>query len=116
MAAAAALAVAAAAAFAQPPADTLSAFEREARQAAPSFAGFSAARGERFFRSTHGGEWSCSTCHTDNPLRPGKHARTAKAIEPLAPAANTARFNDPAKVEKWFRRNCHDVLNRDCTP
>jgi hypothetical protein len=22
----------------------------------------------------------------------------------------------PAKVDKWFRRNCNDVLKRECTP
>jgi hypothetical protein len=40
---------------------------------------------------------------------------TGKAIEPLAPAANPKRFTNPAKVEKWFRRNCNDVLDRACT-
>ena len=24
-------------------------------------------------------------------------------------------FSDPAKVEKWFRRNCNDVAGRECT-
>ena len=24
-------------------------------------------------------------------------------------------FSDAAKVEKWFKRNCGDVLNRACT-
>ena len=23
---------------------------------------------------------------------------------------------DPAKVEKWFRRNCNDVASRACSP
>jgi hypothetical protein len=41
---------------------------------------------------------------------------TGKDIAPLAPAANPKRFTDPAKVEKWFRRNCNDVLHRACTP
>ena len=40
----------------------------------------------------------------------------AKAIAPLAPSANAERFADAAKVEKWFRRNCNDVLGRTCTP
>jgi hypothetical protein len=30
--------------------------------------------------------------------------------------ANRERFTDPAKVEKWFKRNCKEVLNRVCTP
>ena len=45
-----------------------------------------------------------------------KYAKTGKAIAPLAPAANAERFTDAAKVEKWFRRNCNDVLGRACTP
>jgi cytochrome c peroxidase len=100
---------------AQTAADMLAAFEREARQARTPFDGFSAQRGEQFFRSTHGGDWTCATCHTESPLRVGKHARTGKAIQPLAPAANRARFADAAKVEKWFKRNCNDVLSRACT-
>ena len=76
---------------------------------------FSAQRGERFFKATHGSDWSCASCHTQNPLTPGKHAKTGKAIAPLAPAANPKRFTDAAAVEKWFRRNCNDVLGRACT-
>jgi mono/diheme cytochrome c family protein len=75
----------------------------------------SAQRGERFFKATHGNDWSCASCHTENPLAPGKHAKTGKAIAPLAPAANPKRFTDAAAVEKWFRRNCNDVLGRACT-
>ncbi len=47
---------------------------------------------------------------------PGKHAKTGKLIKALAPAANADRFTDAAKVEKWFKRNCNDVLDRACTP
>lgn len=46
----------------------------------------------------------------------GKHSVTGKPIDPLAPAANPERFTNPAKVEKWFKRNCKDVLKRECTP
>lgn len=49
------------------------------------------------------------------PTTPGRHASTGKTIAPLAPAANPERFTDTAKVEKWFRRNCKDVLSRECT-
>jgi hypothetical protein len=45
----------------------------------------------------------------------GKHASTGKQIGPLAPAFNTERFTDTAKTEKWFRRNCNDVIGRECT-
>ncbi len=78
----------------------------------------SAARGEKFFfakRAHSNGETvSCTTCHTDNPKATGK-TRANKAIEPIAPIANKERFTDPAKVEKWFKRNCKDVLERACT-
>lgn len=103
-------------AIAQTPAQMLKEFEREARQTDSAFQAFSAARGETFFRTPHGGEWSCANCHTDQPVRPGRHARTGKSIAPLAPGANPRRFTDPAKVEKWFKRNCNDVLSRPCTP
>ena len=101
--------------LAQPPEQTLADLKATA-QIEPGFKGFSAARGEQFFKSTHGGDWSCSTCHTQNPAAQGKHTKTDKPIKPLAPAANADRFTDPAKVEKWFKRNCNDVLNRACTP
>ena len=100
---------------AQTPQDLQRGYEAAARAEAPGFSGFSAQRGEAFFQSTHGGDWSCSTCHTRDPLAPGKHTVTGKNISPLAPAANPGRFIDAAKVEKWFRRNCGDVLRRDCT-
>ena len=25
------------------------------------------------------------------------------------------RYGDPAKVEKWFKRNCTEVLGRECS-
>jgi len=98
------------------PADFLRAFEAAARQEQTGFAGFSAARGAAFFTSTHGREWSCAACHTRNPAMEGRHAKTDKPIAPLAPAANAERFARADKVEKWFRRNCNDVLGRACTP
>ena len=75
----------------------------------------SAERGRSFFTTRQGREWSCSTCHGEAPVKAGKHASTGKAIQPLAPAANAERFTDPAKVEKWFRRNCNDVVGRECS-
>lgn len=30
----------------------------------------------------------------------------------MAPAANPTAFTDSAKIDKWFRRNCKDVLQR----
>jgi len=86
----------------------------EARAADASFQGFSAQRGEAFYRARQG-DWSCATCHSDQPASGGRHAVTHKAILPLAPSSNPERFTDPYKVEKWFKRNCNDVLNRACT-
>jgi hypothetical protein len=73
-----------------------------------------AARGAQLFTTRHGREWSCASCHGTPPVQAGKHAATGKPIEALAPAANPDRFTDPARTEKWFRRNCNDVLGREC--
>jgi hypothetical protein len=72
-------------------------------------------RGRQLFTSRHGREWSCSSCHGTVPTQAGKHASTGKPIAPLAPAFNPARFVDAAKTEKWFRRNCNDVVGRECS-
>ena len=102
-------------ALARTPTDEQKRFEAEARAADSRFSGFSAQRGEAFFKSTHGGDWSCASCHTGNPLAAGRHAKTGKPLAPLAPGANAERFTDTAAVDKWFRRNCNDVLGRPCT-
>jgi hypothetical protein len=73
------------------------------------------ARGEQFFNTKHGKEWSCASCHENPPNHDTKHIVTGKVIKPLAPSANPARFTDEVKAEKWFKRNCNDVLGRDCT-
>ena len=90
-------------------------------EAATQQAGFSASakRGETLFRqrfAINDRMPACTSCHTDNPLNAGQHAITGKAVKPLAVAANGARFSDPAKVEKWFGRNCKEVVGRVCTP
>ncbi|MBK6726463.1 MAG: DUF1924 domain-containing protein [Xanthomonadales bacterium] len=85
-----------------------------ARQAGAKAKG-DANRGMQLFTQRHGSDWSCSSCHGDRPVVPGRHASTGKTIAPLAPTANPQRFTDPAKVEKWFRRNCNDVLGRECS-
>jgi hypothetical protein len=73
------------------------------------------ARGQQFFTTRHGREWSCSTCHGAVPTQTGKHASTGKPIDAMAPAFNPKRFTDAAKTEKWFRRNCNDIVGRECT-
>lgn len=97
------------AALAATPAEQLAAYSAQAGQPAQP------ARGETFFNNKHGKDWSCSSCHTATPTGAGKHASTSKEISPMAPAANSQRFTDTAKTEKWFRRNCNDVVGRECT-
>lgn len=74
-----------------------------------------AQRGEKLFNSKHGGEWSCASCHGTPPTRTGQHANTGKTIPPLAPAFNNNSLTSTAKTDKWFRRNCKDVLSRECS-
>ena len=57
-----ATALSSALAIAQTPAQMLKEVEREARRTDSAFQAFSATRGERFFRTPHGGEWSCASC------------------------------------------------------
>lgn len=97
-------------AHAATPAEQLAAYTAQAGAAAQP------QRGQQFFSSRHGKDWSCASCHTDTASTEGKHASTGKPIAPLAPAFNPERFTDAAKTEKWFRRNCNDVLGRVCTP
>lgn len=92
-----------------------------AAEAAARQVGFapSAKRGETFFHQRFANNDkmpACTSCHTDSPLNAGQHAITGKSIRPLAVVANPERFADPAKVEKWFGRNCKEVVGRDCTP
>jgi hypothetical protein len=103
-------------ASAQTPDEILTAIKTDAKNSNAAFKEFSAERGANFFKQKHANELSCVSCHTDNPAAAGKHAKTGKIIKALAPAANAERFTDTAKVEKWFKRNCNDVLDRVCTP
>ena len=47
--------------------------------------------------------------------RLGRPSEKGETIAPLAPTANAERFTRPDKVEKWFKRNCNEVLGRPCT-
>jgi hypothetical protein len=91
------------------PQELLTGYEAKASKAVPS-------RGETFFNTTHGKEWRCASCHETPPNHDTKHIVTGKIIKPLSPNSNPARFTDQAKVEKWFKRNCNDVLGRECEP
>lgn len=89
-----------------------------ARAADPAFAGFSAERGRAFWAARHqaGKDQtpSCAACHGATPRAAGQ-TRAGKPIEPMAASLTPARFTDPAKVAKWFQRNCEGVLGRACT-
>lgn len=74
-----------------------------------------AERGRIFFVSKHGKDLSCASCHGETPMAAGKHASTGKTIAPLAPAANPDALTDTARINKWLKRNCNDVLSRECS-
>lgn len=100
---------------AAPASAATTAAEQMTSYAAQAGSSAQAARGQEFFTSKQGRDWSCSSCHTAKPTVEGKHASTGKVISPMAPAFNAERFTDAAKTEKWFRRNCNDVVGRECT-
>jgi len=92
-------------------------YASEAARSAPGFTP-SIERGQSFFAH----KWnvsrrmpSCQTCHGSNLTQDGKHVITGKRIDPLSPRADAERFTDSAKAEKWFRRNCKEVVGRECT-
>jgi len=92
----------------------LDGYRAAAKQENPAFKDFSADAGHQLYATKHG-DLACASCHTDSPMNVGKHVNTGKVIEPMAPAANPKRLTSAANVEKWFRRNCNDVLKRACT-
>jgi mono/diheme cytochrome c family protein len=104
--------------WAETPAQFIASYSAEAAKTQPGFTA-DAARGKAFASRNQGVSSvlpSCTSCHTDNPRNPGRHAVTGKTIAPLSPVVDAERFSDPAKVEKWFKRNCKDVVGRACTP
>ncbi|OGS97911.1 MAG: hypothetical protein A3F73_05225 [Gallionellales bacterium RIFCSPLOWO2_12_FULL_59_22] len=81
--------------------------------------GFSAVRGQALHtRNFAGGKAdtpACISCHGKDTRSPGR-TPAGKPIAPLAVSVTPTRYTDPAKVEKWFKRNCIEVLGRECTP
>jgi Domain of unknown function (DUF1924) len=65
--------------------------------------------------SKDGDKRSCTTCHDADLTKSGKHNKTKKVIEPMAPSANAERYTDQKKIEKWFKRNCEWTWGRECT-
>jgi hypothetical protein len=100
------------------PADLLKSYTAEASRQQAGFTP-AAQRGADLYQRNFGVSAkmpSCSSCHGDDPAQAGRHSVTTKAIKPLSPAANPERFTDRAKADKWFGRNCKEVIGRDCTP
>jgi hypothetical protein len=100
------------------PQSLLDFYANEAKASDPGFSRFSAERGEHLFRTNFStgkpDTPSCTTCHTTDPRKTGQ-TRAGKDIEPMAASANSKRYSDQAKTEKWFGRNCNNVLGRECT-
>lgn len=94
------------------------AFAATAGKESPGFTAFSADRGKSFFHGRHKGgkddSPSCTSCHTSDLTKTGK-SRAGKEIAPMAPSLNPKRFTDSADVDKWLKRNCNDVLGRECS-
>lgn len=98
--------------------DQLARYASAAKAANPGFAGFSADRGKALYSQNFTGGKpdtpACTTCHGKDPRAQGRNLM-GKAIEPVALSAAPARYTDAAKVEKWFKRNCNEVLGRECS-
>jgi cytochrome c peroxidase len=67
------------------------------------------------FSDANGNKRSCTTCHTSDPKQAGRHTRTGKQIEPLAPSVSPERLTQEREVTKWLKRNCKWTLGRECT-
>lgn len=82
-------------------------------------ANFSAENGKKNWTkevvSKEGDKRSCTSCHDADLTKPGKHNKTKKVIEPMAPSVNAERFTEQKKIEKWFKRNCEWTYGRECT-
>ena len=58
---------------------------------------------------------SCTTCHTEDLSRTGKHIKTGKERKPMSAVTNPQRYTDTKKISKWFKRNCKWTMGRECT-
>lgn len=79
---------------------------------------FDAVRGKALWNKINiaddGKERSCQTCHGDDLARAGKHVKTGKIIDPMAPSVNPKRYTKLKKIKKWFKRNCKWTIGREC--
>jgi len=99
-------------------ADAISELETQYR--AQGVSEFSAPNGEALWKrdyidSETAQTRNCGSCHGADLSGTGKHATTAKVIQPMARSANPERYTDQRKIEKWFLRNCKWTLGRECS-
>lgn len=76
--------------------------------------------GQRLWSTTFKGDKrfaqrSCASCHTTNLKQKGKHLKTKKVIDPMAPSVNAERLTSTREIKKWLKRNCKWTLGRECT-
>lgn len=107
------------AAMAGPRDDLLAGYASAAAAANPVPGGFDATRGKALHEGRFTGGKpdtpSCTSCHGPDTRKSGQ-TPSGKSIDPVAVSVSPKRYTDPAKVEKWFKRNCNEVLGRECTP
>ncbi len=98
--------------------DQLARYATAAKAAVPGFTGFSAARGKALhnqnFTTGKADTPACNACHGKEPSGLGR-TPAGKVIDAMAVSVTPARYTDPAKVEKWFKRNCNEVIGRECS-
>lgn len=98
--------------------DQLTAYASAAKAQSPGFAGFSVERGKTLHTQNYTGGKpdtpACTACHGKDTRGTGR-TPTGKTIDAMAASVTPARYTDPTKMEKWFKRNCTEVLGRICT-
>ena len=98
--------------------DQLAAYASAAKATNPGFSGFSAERGKTLHTQEFSGGKpdtpACTACHGKDPRSSGR-TPAGKTIDAVAVSVTPTRYTDPPKVEKWFKRNCTEVLGRVCT-
>lgn len=104
--------------YAQANANAIS--ELEAYYQLQGAAPFNAANGKALWEkevvdAKTGKNRNCSNCHSSDLTKQGKHSRTLKVIQPIAPSVNTESLTKVKKIKKWFVRNCKGTFGRECT-
>ena len=101
--------------IAGPREDQLAGYAKAANAAA---SGFSAERGKALhtqnFASGKANTPACTSCHGKDTRAAGR-TLVGKQNDPMALSVSPSRYTDPVKVEKWFKRNCTEVLGRECS-